>query len=310
MSSVSEHLAALSQAVPALPGKVEAVAHDGDALDRAAREAVAEFRQRREQAAQLVDQLRQALEGLRDHAADERQHLEQAVHALQDATTQEGHDIDGGGQQLHNGAAEVGTAFGALQASLSHSGDQTRAAHDEAHAALHALGDHARSKRSELEGTVHEVTAAVKSTEEAVRQGEALVTEGVSALKEAMGRLLQDVRHRLEQTRTLLDDLHTEQQAAVADALKELETQTEHVENELTSRVDAEMEQPLDRELGSLASVLAGMGQQVQKLQGNCSSRREDFEHQLASVADRIPTLQGAVGQVKRAADEVGIAWP
>lgn len=310
MSSLADHLAFLSQTVPALPGKVEAVAHEGDALDKSAREAIAELHQRREQAAQLVDQLRHALEGLRDHAVDERQHLEQAVHAVQEATTQEGHELDEGGQQLQTGAAEVGTAFTALQGSLVHAGDQTRTAHDEGHTALHTLADHARSKRSELEGAVHEVTAAVKSTEEAVVEGEALVSEGVSALKEAMSRLLQEVNHRLEQTRSLLDELHTQQEAAVADALKELETQTEHVETDLTGRVDTEVEQPLERELESLAGALAATAQQVQKLQGDCSTRREDLEQQVATVADRIPPLQGAVVQVKGAAEKAGIPWP
>jgi len=310
MSSLAEHLAFLSQSVPALPGKVEGVAHEAEALDKSARQAVAELHQRREQATQLVDQLQHALEGLRDHARQESQQLEQAVHALQDAATQEAHELDEGGQQLQSGAAEVGTAFTALQASLAHAGDETRTAHEEAHTALHTLADHAHGRRSELEAAVHEVEGAVKSTEEAVREGEALVSEGVSALKEAMSRLLQEANHRLEQTRSLLDDLHGQQEAAVADALKELETQAEHVETDLTGRVDGELEQPLEHELEALANAFAATAQQVQKLHEDCSARREELEQQVATVADRVPPLQGAVVQVKGAAETAGIPWP
>ncbi|HXY41029.1 MAG TPA: hypothetical protein VEQ10_15260 [Vicinamibacteria bacterium] len=310
MSSLAERLAFLSQAVPALPGKVDAVAHEADALDKAARDAIAEFHQKREQASQLVDQLRHALEELRDQVADERQQVEQAVHALQDAAAQEGHELDEGAQQLQGGAAEAGTAIAALQSSLSHAGDQTRAAHEEAHAALHALAEHAHAKRPQLEAAVHDVTAAVKSTEEAVRQGETLVNEGVSALKDAMARLLQDVRERLQQTHVLLDDLHAQQQDAVADALKELEAQTEHLENDLPGRVDTEMEQPLEHQFDGLAGALAEAGQQVKRLLEDCSTRREVLEQQVATMADRIPPLQGAVPQVKGAAERVGVPWP
>jgi hypothetical protein len=53
MTSLTETLPILDEAVPALPGKLEAVAKEGDAFHQAAGEAVAAFHQKRQAAESL-----------------------------------------------------------------------------------------------------------------------------------------------------------------------------------------------------------------------------------------------------------------
>jgi chromosome segregation ATPase len=310
MTSLKETLAVLSQAVPALPGKVEAVAHESDALERVAREALADLDQKRAQADVLMDQVRHALEALRDRADEESQHVEHAAQALKDLTGQEAHTVDERSDNLQAGGDEVGHAFDALQSELVHAGDRAHAAHEEARSALHGLGEQAHSSQTELDGAVHQMTAAIASAQEAVREGQAQVAEGVSALSQTMSRLLGEAHTRVQQTRARLDELHSEQERAVNDALSELEGQRGQLEQELTRRVESELEQPLDHELEAVAGALVEMGQHVLKLHADCSARRENLEQQFAAVADRIPPLQSGVEQVKGAAAEVGIAWP
>jgi uncharacterized phage infection (PIP) family protein YhgE len=310
MTSLKENLAVLSQAVPALPGKVEAVAHESDAVEKAARDSIADFDQKRTQADALMDQVRHALEALRDHAVQESHSVEQTAQALKDLTGQEVHAVEEGKDKVQAGSDEVGHGFDSLQSELVHAGDRTHGAHEEARSTLHGLGEQARASQTELDGAVHEMTAAIASAQEAAREGQAQVAEGVSALSEAMSRLLGEAHTRVQQTRTRLDELHSEQDRVVNDALSELEGRRGQVEQELTRRVESELEQPLDHELEGVAGALVEMGQQVLKLHADCSARREDLEQQFAAVADRIPPLQSAVEQVKGAAAELGIVWP
>jgi chromosome segregation ATPase len=309
MTSLQETLAVLSQAVPALPGKVEAVAHESDALEKSARESIADFDQKRAQADALMDQVRHALEALRDHAVQESQSVESAAQALKDLTGQEVHAVDEGKDKLQAGGDEVGHGFDALQSELVHAGDRTHAAHEEARSALHGLGEQARSSRTELDEAIHQMTAAIASAQEAVREGQTQIAEGVSALSQAMSQLLGEVHSRLEETKKHLGELHLEQDRVVNDALSDLEKQQrDPLQQELTQRVN-ELEKPLEHELDGVAGALKEMGEQVQKLHTDCSTRREELEQQFAAVADRIPPLHSAVEQVKGAAAEVGIAW-
>jgi uncharacterized phage infection (PIP) family protein YhgE len=309
MTSLQETLAVLSQAVPALPGKVEAVAHESDAVERAARDSIADFDQKRSQADALIDQVRHALEALSDHAVQESHSVEQTAQALKDLTGQEVHVLEEGSDKLQAGGDEVGHGFDTLQSELVHAGDRTHAAHEEARSALHGLGEQARSSQTELDGAVHEMTAAIASAQEAVREGQAQVAEGVAALIQTMSRLVGEAHSRMEKTRTLLGELHSEQDRVVNEALSNLEKHRGPLQDELTRRVK-ELEQPLDHELESVGGTVKDMDQQVQKLHADCRARREDLEQQFAAVADRIPPLHCGVEQVKGAAAEVGIAWP
>jgi DNA repair protein SbcC/Rad50 len=307
---LTETLPVLEQALPALPGKVEAVAHEGDELEKAAREAIGQFGQRQAQAAALLDQVREALQALGDQAGEERQHLEQAVRALNEAAGQEVQGVDDGAETLEAGGDAAEAAFGALEADLRHAAERARAAHEEARSALDGLGDEARSKRSELDEAGADVTEAARSAAEAVQEGEKLVSEGVSTLGTAMSRLVEDVRQRLERTRDRLDRLRSEQEAAVAAALSELDGERGQIEHELTQVVETGLEQPVERELEDVAGALAQTEQQVLGLQAEARARRENIEQEIAAVADQIAPLRGGAQQVRRAADEVGITWP
>jgi ABC-type transporter Mla subunit MlaD len=307
MTSLQEHLAVLSQAVPALPGKVEAVAHESDAVDRAAREVIAEFDQKRSQTDTLIDQVQHALEALHDHTGEESQNIEHAGQMLRDLTEREVHTLEEGADKLRQEGDDLGHAFEALQSELVQGGQRAQAVHEEARSALHGLAAHARSSQTELDGAVEQVRAALASAQQAVTDGQGQVAEGISALGETMRRLLGEA---LEQTRTQLDELHAEQERGVNDALSELEGQREKVQQELTHSVESDLEQLLDHELEGAAGAVADMGQQVLKLHAECMARREDLEQQFAALADRIPPLQAGVEQVKGAAAEVGLAWP
>src|SRR5688572_23383453 len=105
MTSLTETLPVLDEAVPALPGKIEEVAKKGDELHQAAQQALGAFRQRRAEAESLVEQVRQALEAMRDHATQQEQHLTGLRGALEQAVEEEASGIGEGADAL-DGAGE------------------------------------------------------------------------------------------------------------------------------------------------------------------------------------------------------------
>lgn len=310
MTSLTETLPILDQAVPALPDKVQAVARESDEFHQAAQEALAAFRQKRGQAEALVEQVRQALEALLDQASHEQQRVETATLALQQAAEEEARGVEDAADELHREGEQTVTAFGGLESQLVQAGDRTRAAHQEAHVALDALGEEARTSQPEIERAVDEMTAAVASAQQVITEGQTLVAEGVSALKDATARLLADAQERLGRTYQHLDELRAEQEKAVTEAISTLATERQQLEQELGQRLDTEVEQALDPELEAVEGALGEMGRQVLELQADTEARREDLDEQLKAVAERIPPLQGGAQQVKQAADQVGIAWP
>lgn len=310
MTSLQETLPILDLAVPALPGKVEAVAHEADSFEKAAREAVAGFQQKRAAADALVEQVRQALEAVRDQAAGERQGVEEAARALRETTEEEAREIDASTDALRAAGGQASSAFEAVQSQIDQGGDRTRTAHGEAQSALDALDERTRSGRSGLEQAGEQMASALGDARGAISDSQAQIAEGVSALAEAMGRLLEKVQTRLDRTRKRLDELRDEQADDVADTLSGLVSRREQVGKTIATRLEEEPAQSLDPEFESLEAACGELGQQVTQLQADCQGRCEELELQLTATAERIEPLRGAVAQVMQAAEQVGIAWP
>ena len=310
MTSLSETLPILNEAVPALPTKVEQVARGAEAFETAAHTALADFHQKSQQAETVVEQLRAVLAALHDQAAGDEQRLQAAVQSLDGTVEQQTNAIDEGASELPVAGGDAHTAFGVLQAKLIEAGERTHTAQEEARVALDALGQRAQSSQPEMEGAVHELTAALQSAHQAIAEGQQLVEQGVTSFREHLATLLSSVQDHLQQTHRRLEDLRGEQETVVSEALTELETQRQDIEHEVIQRLDTELRQALDGELDGAMDALGELGQQVTQLHEETELRRADLAQQMTAVGERIPVLQGGVEQVKEAAKRLGIPWP
>jgi len=187
--------------------------------------------------------------------------------------------------------------------------DRTESAHGDAREAVDALIAEAKSSEPELEAATDAMVAAVGATQQAIEEGQAQVTQAVGSLKDTMLRLLADAQQRLDQTYKRLDDVRSEQEKAVDEATSTLDAELRKLQQELQQRLETEVQQALDPELQAVEGALAEMGQQVSKLQGEVDSTTQEMVEQLTAVAERIPTLQSGVQQVKQAAEQVNIGW-
>jgi len=310
MTSLSETLPILNDAVPALPTKVDEVAKEAAAFEQSARTAVSDFQEKRQQAEALVDQVRQALQGLHEQAASEQQGLEAALHSLDQEVEQETQAVDQSVSDLHTAGYQAHAAFAGLQAEVTHAGEQTRTAHDDARTALEAFGQRVHSGQPELEGAVHEMTAALQSAQHAITEGQQLVEQGVTALREHMSSLMTSAHDRLQQTHHRLEELRADQEKVVSEALTAVETHRQEGEHDVSQRLDADVHQPVDSGLDSVVEALSTLGQKVTEQQHETEARREGLEQHLTAAGERIPVLQAGVDQVKQGAEKLGISWP
>jgi ABC-type transporter Mla subunit MlaD len=310
MTSLTETLPILDEAVPALPGKVEAVAREADGLHQALVDAMNALHAKREQSDALAEQVRQVLTALRDQSAGAQQRLEAAVQEVDQAADHAAHDVDEAEQQLQAEGGEAVAAMDTLRARLVQAGDHTRTAHDGARGALGALAEQARARGPELDAAVDKMAAAVHDAQQAIAEGQAQVGQGAAALAAAMERLAGEAQQRLARTSQKLEELRAEQERVVGAALTTLESGREHVVQEVSKHLESGVREAVEPELIAAADTLVGMSQQVMLLTSETQSRREGLEHEVGLVADRIPPLHGGVDEVKRAAQTIGVEWP
>jgi chromosome segregation ATPase len=310
MTSLTETLPILDEAVPALPGKLEAVAREGDVFHQEAAKALALFHQKRQMAAQLVEQVTQTLDTLQARVREDEQRLQAEGSALAATADEETQEIDQLEVALQAEGEEAKAALGSLETQLEEGTDRMRAAHEAARTALDALGAEARSSQTELDAAVDEMTAAVKAAQQAVADGQALVQQGVAALKEAMDRLLGEAQDRLKQTHTYLDDVRDAQEKAVGEALREMENEREQLEQEVVQKLDAAVKQSLADELEAALDTFAETGQKVVRLESETELLREALAGEIAEVEERVPLLEAGADHVKTAARTLGIDWP
>jgi chromosome segregation ATPase len=310
MTSLHETLPILDLAVPALPGKVEAVSREAESFEKAAREAVAGFQEKRRRAEALTEQIRHALQALRDRAEEELRHVEEAGRAMAQSAEDEAGGIEEGASELEARSEQVDSAFSALESHLGQGAERTRAAHEEGRAALDKLGEGLATGCTTLEGAVDAVTAAVGHAQEAVTDARSQVAEGVAVLGDSLSRLLADARSRLDHTVAALDELRSEQEGVVRDVRADLEDGGGQMEQQIGARLQEGLANALSPELDALVGILDTTGQQVAQLEADGRTRRDQLDPQLAAVGERIEPLQTGVEQVKQAAARLGISWP
>jgi hypothetical protein len=309
MTSLTETLPILDDAVPALPGKVEAVARKSEEFHREALAAVGLFHDRRQEAESLVEEVRQALDSARDHVGSERERVETSCRDLEEAASDGmrtlGERVDAVGD-AGEGAAE---AFHALEAGLRQAGDRTEGAQQDARAALDALTAEARSRGPELEAAGQAMSAAVAQAQAAIAEGQGQLAQAVGGLKETLLRLLTGAQARLAATYGRFDDVRHQQQQAVEEATTTLDAALHTIEEELRQRITSDVVGSLEPEHDAVEQALQAMGRQVAELEAGVEASGEKLGEQVAAVGERIGPLQEGVGQVKQAAEQVGIGW-
>ena len=124
------------------------------------------------------------------------------------------------------------------------------------------------------------------------------------------GRSSSEAQARLTQTNQYLDEVRAEQEKAVGEALQEMETQREQLQQEIVQKLDATVKQALENELDAVADALSEAGQQVVQLESETEPLREELARQISEVEERVGPLEGGAAQVKTAAGKLGIAWP
>jgi chromosome segregation ATPase len=310
MTSLHDTLPILDQAVPALPGKVQRVAAEAAAFETSARAALSVFEEKRAAGERLLDQVRAAVAALDAQAEGERGHVEEARRAVLDAAAEQARVIDDGAAALSPTAQQAVSAFTALTSALEEAGDRMRRAVGAARAALGELDDRTREGQADLEQAVDKAAAAFGHLQDRIAQGQADLVDGSGRLADSVRRMLARVETRLERTRARVEELRDDQGEDVSDTLSGLVGRCDELVRAVCTRMSSDVSAGLDPGTAGLATAWADAAAQVAQAGADCEAGREALEPRLTATDERVVPLDGAVAQVKQAAERVGLAWP
>ena len=103
--------------------------------------------------------------------------------------------------------------------------------------------------------------------------------------------------------------MRKEQGRAVNEALDEMATEREQIEEQVVGRLERAVRKALADELETVGGGLAQAGQRVLEHDSATESRREELARAIGEVEERIGPMQAGVQEVKRAAEKVGLEW-
>src|SRR5258708_27792795 len=177
--TLKETLRALSDTLPTLPPRVEALIAEGESLRVAAEEAARELRERRAEAEQVMARVEAALSELRDGSAARGALMEQGLEALTPA-------LDTSLAAVPMVGALVAQATAIDLATLKQAPTQLRAAQDEAERALASVQESVSAGEGVLSAALEEVAQAEESFRLRLEAAQTGLTERVEGLVQAM----------------------------------------------------------------------------------------------------------------------------
>jgi uncharacterized phage infection (PIP) family protein YhgE len=309
MTTLTDTLPILDEAVPALPAKVEEVARSGDAFVDAARTTLDGIHEIRQEAEGLVARVAAALESLRERAVEAAQRLEAEAREIVTEVEQEVADVETETGRIEDAGEGVVAALEALEKEATGARDTVSQAHEEARTAIARWGDESQDGATQLQGSAGRMTAGLSSLTQAATEGQALVNEGVSALQEAMARLLLETQARLQQTANKLDELEGEQEAAVTAVASQLADGQRGIAQGVCEAIETAWEQDLDPAVEAATEALREVGMQLMNVELDTTERRESLDAHLKTAADSLPPIASGLEQARVAAQKVGLAW-
>src|SRR5216684_4473568 len=189
--TLKETLRALSETLPTLPPRVEALIAEGESLRVAAEEAARELRERQAEAEQVMARVEVALGELRDGSAARGALMEQGLEALTPALSASLAAVPMVGPL-------VARATGIDLAILKQAPTLLRAAQEEAERALASVQEGINAGEGALGSALEEVAQAEESFRERLEAAQTGLTERVEVLVQAMEARQGEVLQRLE----------------------------------------------------------------------------------------------------------------
>jgi len=309
MSDLKANLAKLETAVPALPEKVAAVAKSADALEQTANGMLQQFATKQQEAADLAEQVKQALTDLQGEGTDAeglvRNKMDDVEHAAEAALGA----IRSARDELMAAVEGAGEAYEGLRGNLAAAEGRVRAAHQEADQALNTLESGAEAAGTQL-GTGNEaMTGAIAATGQQYENGATKVGEGGTALRQKMGEMLETAHNRIDASNTALTEASSAVDSGMGEAISDLGARKDTLYQELTARVESELRQRLDTALQGVVDALGLLSQTVTVTRDGIQAEREGVAGEFDELKKRHPPLNAGVESVKQAAVQVEVAY-
>ncbi|HWW95268.1 MAG TPA: hypothetical protein VN375_18005 [Vicinamibacteria bacterium] len=298
--TLKETLRALSETLPTLPPRVEALIADGESLRVAAEEAARELRERRAEAEQVMARVETALVELRDGSAAHGALMEQGLEALTPALNTSLAAVPMVGPLVAQATA-VDLAI------LKEAPNLLRAAQDEAERALASVQEGISAGEGALSAALEEVAQAEESFRGRVEAAQTGLTERVEVLVQAMEARQVEALQRLETAGEVFASLEADfQERLTAVNERIVQARTSQLLDATRDRA-AELQQQIEAALSQITDTLKDVSQGVRRTRDDAAQEREALFPLFAELHRRLEPLKRAVQSVKEAAEEVGV---
>jgi hypothetical protein len=298
--TLKETLRALSETLPTLPARVEALIADGESVRVAAEEAARELRERRAEADQVMARVEAALSELRDGSAARGALMEQGLEALTPALNTSLAAVPMVGPL-------VAQATAIDLATLKQAPTHLRAAQDEAERALASVQEGINAGEGALSAALEEVAQAEESFRLRLEAAQTGLTERVESLVQAMETRQVEALQRMETAGEVFAGLEADFQERLT-AVNERIVQARMSQLlDATRDRAAELQQQVEAALSEITDTLKELSLGVRRTRDDSAQGREAILPLFAELQRRLEPLKRAVQSVKEAAEEVGV---
>jgi chromosome segregation ATPase len=304
--SLEESLTTLTATLPELPQHVGRLltslgtaVSDGEALMKSSAD-------KREQAAALMDQVDEVLDGVVEQGTEHQSKLDEAAEALR--TAFQGLDaVEAAQAEVTSEIEAAGQTMSGFQQQLAATAAAVQSAEEEAAQQIAGLGEQVQAGRDEVQAAAQAAASEAEALGQAAAGARDRVRAELASLRDLMTSLMEQARAALAEVEDELRGAVGQQEAALTDAAAHIGQGTADLVQDVEQAIVSEMQERLVEGAAEVLAALGALGTDAAAATEASSSVRQVLEGQFGDLGEQIAPLQGAVEAIRAAAATVGI---
>jgi chromosome segregation ATPase len=308
LEDAKEALDTLGNVLPLLPGQMEAVVGQAAALESRVEGLLRQVEERRTQAAELLERLRAALDGLGDDAEGRRDALRDAAREVD-----QGLEALAAAEQAHSAVAaavqETVQAMDALEQRLTEGAGEIAAQRAAASQALDTLEASLDAGQETVASAADAVADEASALQQAADEAQDAVNEASDMLRQQMHGYAQRAEERMQAAQQMAHELEAEQMTAVDAALGVVAEQQDELQERLKQEVESAVEEALTGAVREAATASEALAETLAAAAAALLEDREAVAPLIESCGETVEPVQEMLANVREAAAQTGLTW-
>lgn len=309
MTSLQDTLSALSTGLPELPAQISDLITEGNQAAKTARDLLEAVVKRRGEAGEFLTELQQVLAEVTASAQRGKEAVDNGVATLHQTFGEARSALESQEQEIGDDTTHGADAMDALQVELAEAEGGAKQGSSDVQEAVQDLTDVLKRGQEDLEGALDGVHEEFRAVEQAVVETQNELVEGAHGLADAIRTSLAQGRERVQTTLARLHALQAELEGRVQEEQQQLSQSTEALEQTVRETLEKDVEQRITMATGALLEATDELARTASEAEAEARAQAQALSHGFSTLKQTMEPLPGAVDQVKRAAQELGLSW-